>query len=269
MKVKVKIQENGRTTAIQYIEADDRLTLDALFDSLVTDKILSDYSVQQLKQNDMPFSAVKHTKVKNIFDNKNSLALESSVMKITLSTQTGGGKTFAQQSLLDFTMFFETIEQYCRQLDRHFIPDSTVFYIQQDEAQFLVRKEMGGLEFFHFQQQYENAFKSMGRSPFMTVMLKTRQELSKDELKWLRSVSYPQKGRKNALIHLTKAALDEDVLTEICTLIHRVVVTTGHFQKNKKMMSDDHTLCPAYVEMPEATSIGYVKREQLDAISTH
>ena len=141
----------------------------------------------------------------------------------------------------------------------------TVFYIQQEKQQYLVRYEEHGFEFYHFKLQYQNAFKDEDRFPFLILELKTKDELSKSELKWIRTIMYPSKDRKNPIIHLEVSKLNQGILDELSTLVHRVMVVIGRFTRTKTALEANGKL-PSYVQLNQKNSIGFVNLDQLERI---
>lgn len=266
MKIKVKIKEPARAMIIHYAEVSESTTVNALLDELVEESLINVNLAHNLEHAEDRFDPVHRIKAGELFEDTHKHVLTSAHLELTLTMKSNGGTTLAGLSLIDFSEFLKTVHEYYEMEQSHPVADGMLFYIQHDEEQFIIRKEPHGLEFFHFQKQYGNAHLERDRAPFLWVELKARKALAKEELNWLRSVTYPVKERKNPLIHLKGAALDQDILHEIAVLIHRIIVIIGKFYKNSMPLEKYEDQLPTYVESGERTTVGYVKSSQLEQI---
>ena len=76
---------------------------------------------------------------------------------------------------------------------------------------------------------------------------------------------FPAKERKNPIIHLEVSKLNQGIIDELATLVHRVMVIVGKVQVSKKSLEAAGKL-PSYVQLNEKNSIGFVELEQLKRI---
>lgn len=263
MKVRVKIEEAGRAAVIENINIDEQLTIGRLFDDFIMKGHVLEQQVYQLELGSLSYNSLHRQKVQEIIRTHPGCRFLSDSLKITLMNSENSR---GARPLLDYSLFLETAAQYCKPENIHHIENGAVCYIQQEHAQFLVRKENHGLEFFHFRHQFDSALESRGRAPFLHIELKTRDELSHDELTWIRSVTLPKTERRNPLIHLNGASLDQDLLMEISTLLHRVIVIIGTYQKAGQKVARDYCVFPAYIEMNGKTTVGRLDRRSLEEI---
>lgn len=269
MKLKVKIKETDRAMMIHYIDMDnEHLTAGEILNNFAADGEISANEIDKLMLEERGFGEFRNQPLLSILGADMRCSLTSRHLNVTLTLKSPSGQTLAGQSLLDFSLFLETMHQYIKQTDRHYTENGTVFYIQLDTSQFLVRKEAAGLEFYDFKNQFNHALKDKeaSRQPFLFIELKTKAELTRSEWTWLRNMTLPKKGRENPLIHLDGASLDAELLMEICTLIHRVIVIIGRFQKFDEGLMKNEIRFPSYVEYSGEVSVGYIHRSQLEEI---
>ena len=76
---------------------------------------------------------------------------------------------------------------------------------------------------------------------------------------------YPSKDRKNPIIHLEVSKLNQGILDELSTLVHRVMVVIGRFTRTKTALEANGKL-PSYVQLNQKNSIGFVNLDQLERI---
>ena len=264
MKIKVKIKDTGMV--IQKVKIADTSTLGALLDKLVEDGLLNIHFIPELTVSGFEDKKPGAIKVSALFESDTQAVLSSRDVRITLTHKKPEKKVLAGDKLLDYSKMIQSVEKFDEATQAVDVPEGTVFYIQQQEAQFLVRYEASGIEFFYFKTQYEQAFLDQERQPFLTVTLKAKGELSKAELRWIRSIMLPSKERRNPLIDMGERGVSQGVLEDIAMLFHRLVVILGRFWKNDEHPGSEGEYLPAYVQVGEACSIGYVTRHQLGDI---
>src|SRR5699024_11550579 len=120
------------------------------------------------------------------------------------------------------------VDQFKEQESASNVEYGNVFFVQQEKHQYLIRYEEHGFELYHFKLQYENAFKEEDRFPFLILELKTKSELTSSELKWIRTIMFPSKERKNPIIHLEVSKLNQGIIDELATLVNRVMRSEEH-----------------------------------------
>src|SRR5699024_11026931 len=98
------------------------------------------------------------------------------------------------------------------------------------------------------------------------VELKERSALTPAELKWLRSITLPAKEKKNPVIHIDPERLNQEVLDDIAVLIHRLIVIIGRFRSRGEALDARVRHIPAYVQVGEECSVGYIPEGQLEKI---
>lgn len=264
MKLKVKIKDTGMV--VQKVKIADTSTLGTLLDKLVQDGLLNIHFLPELTVSGFENKNPGRIRLSSLFDGGEQAVLASRDVQITLTHKKHEKKALADDKLLDYSKVVQTVEKFDEIAQFADVAYGTVFYIQQQEAQFLIRREARGIEVFYFKEQYDNAFLDEGREPFLAVALKAKAELSKAELKWIRSIMLPSKERRNPLIDLGQRAVTQGTLDDIAMLFHRLVVVIGKFQKNGECPKSDGRQLPTYVQVGEECSIGYVGRQQLEDI---
>ncbi|HIW38602.1 MAG TPA: hypothetical protein H9885_06270 [Candidatus Jeotgalicoccus stercoravium] len=265
MRLKVKVKDYDLGISIIKLDVPEESTVSFLLGKLLEKRLIFDSYLPQLNTMGYTYVEMHHLKINTLFHGKEKVIIKSDRVELTLTQKLPEEGRKAGQLLLDYSQLVNVIDKF---KDEEIDPEKvygTVFYIQQEKQQYLVRYEEHGFEFYHFKLQYQNAFKDEDRFPFLILELKTKNELSKSELKWIRTIMYPSKDRKNPIIHLEVSKLNQGILDELSTLVHRVMVVIGRFTRTKTALEANGKL-PSYVQLNQKNSIGFVNLDQLERI---
>lgn len=264
MKLKVKIKDTGLT--IEKIKIPSDATVETLIKELIQKDLVNINFAEGLTVKGHGSASLAALRLQSLFAEDGKIEIHNTDMKITVTHKKEEQNTLAGQKLLDYSKVILTTGKLCGMTEEICVSEGTLFYIQQHHQQYLVRWEDTGIEFFHFRNQYDDAFREADREPFLRVELKTRAALTPEELKWIRSIMFPSREKRNPLIHIDRNLLSQELLDDIAMLIHRLVVITGKFKTNEEALDGRVHHMPAYVQVGEQCSVGYITREQLDAI---
>ncbi|HIW12474.1 MAG TPA: hypothetical protein H9891_04865 [Candidatus Salinicoccus stercoripullorum] len=264
MKLKVKVRDTE--LMMDKITADPDSTVGALIRALVEKNLVNinftgGLKVQGLEDED-PVSLPLH----RLFETGGRAEIYNRDMTVTLTRRRTENDNPAGSKLLDYSKFMETVDKFHGLARTKTVRAGTLFYVQQQHRQYFVRVDDAGLEFFHFRNQYDEAFRETGRQPFLAVELKTREALSAGELNWIRSVTFPSKEKKNPVIHAGRGRLSQEVIDGINVLIHRIIVIIGRFRTHGEALDAETPHIPAYVQVGEECSVGYITKEQLEKV---
>lgn len=265
MKLKVKVRDFESGISITKIDVPAESTVDLLLGKLVQEDLIFESYLAGIKTMGYTYGEFHKLKTSSLFHGKEKAVLTSDKVEITVTQKKSEEGQKAGQVLLDYSQLVNVVDKF-KELEKSAnIEYGTVFFVQQEKHQYLIRYEEHGFEFYHFKLQYDNAFKDEDRFPFLILELKMKQELTTSELKWIRTIMFPSKERKNPIIHLEVSKLNQGIVDELATLVHRVMVIMGKFQVSKKSLESDGKL-PSYVQLNEKNSIGFVEIEQLKRI---
>lgn len=265
MKLKAKVKDFDLGISITKIDIPEESTVDFLLGKLLQEGLIFESYLPTMKTNGYTYKEMHTLKTNSLFHGHEKVVITSDKVEITLTQKLTESGHKAGQLLLDYSQLINVIEKFKEQEKDPEAIYGTVFFIQQEKHQYLVRYEEHGFEFYHFKLQYENAFKEEDRFPFLILELKTKEELTKSELKWIRTIMFPSKERKNPIVHLEVSKLNQGIIDELSTLVHRVMVVIGKFQRNKQGFVKENKL-PSYVQLNEKNSIGFVDVSQLKRI---
>lgn len=265
MKLKVKVRDYESGISITKIDVPGESTVDLLLGKLVQEDLLFDSYLPAIKTMGYTYGEFHKLKTSSLFHGKEKAVLTSDKVEITITQKKSSEGHKAGQLLLDYSQLVNVVDKFKDQESDFGVQYGTVFFVQQEKHQYLIRYEEHGFELYHFKLQYDNAFKDEDRFPFMILELKTKAELTASELKWTRTIMFPSKQRKNPIIHLEVSKLNQGIVDELATLVHRVMVIIGKFQVTKTSLEAEGRL-PSYVQLNERNSIGFVEVEQLKRI---
>ena len=264
MKLKVKIRDTKLTIEKVTISADS--TVDDLITALARQDLVNESFTGGLKVKGFGEEDLISVTLHHLFGSSSRAELYNSDMSITLTERRVEENNLAAGKLLDYSRFMETVDKFYELTREKTVRSGTLFYVQQQQRQYFVRVEDTGLEFFHFRNQYDDAFRQSDRHPFLAVELKTREALSPDELRWIRSITFPSKERKNPVIRVNPERLSQEFLDGINVLIHRIVIIIGRFKTRGEALDTAAFHIPAYVQVGEECSVGYIPKTQLEEI---
>ena len=264
MKLKVKIRDTKLTIEKVTIGADS--TVDALITALVRKDLVNPNFTGGLKVKGLEDEDLMSVTLHHLFGKSARAEIYNPDMSITLTERRVEENNLAGRKLLDYSKVLETAGKLHELTEAEPVKPGTLFYVQQQRRQYFIRAEDTGLEFFHFRGQYDDAFNSEDRSPFLRVELKERSALTPAELKWLRSITLPAKEKKNPVIHIDPERLSQEVLDDIAVLIHRLIVIIGRFRSRGEALDARVRHIPAYVQVGEECSVGYIPEGQLEKI---
>ena len=265
MKLKVKVKDFDLGVSITKIDIPEESTVDFLLGKLLQEGLIFESYLPTMKVNGYSYGEMHKLKTNSLFHGFEKVVMASDRVELTLTQKRNESGHKAGQLLLDYSQLVNVIDKFKAEEKDPETLYGTVFFIQQEKHQYLVRYEEHGFEFYHFKLQYENAFKDEDRFPFLILELKTKEELTKSELKWIRTIMFPAKERINPIIHLEVSKLNQGIINELTTLVHRVMVVIGKFQRNKTDFVKENKL-PSYVQLNEKNSIGFVDMGQLERI---
>ena len=265
MKLKVKVRDYESGISIIKVDVPAESTVDLLLNKLVQEDLIFNAYLPHIKTMGYTYEEFHNLKTSSLFHGKEKVTLSSDKVEITVTQKKSEEGHKAGQVLLDYSQLVNVVDKFKEQESGSHVEYGTVFFVQQEKHQYLIRYEEHGFELYHFKLQYENAFKEEDRFPFLILELKTKSELTSSELKWIRTIMFPSKERKNPIIHLEVSKLNQGIIDELATLVHRVMVIVGKFQVSKKSLEAAGKL-PSYVQLNEKNSIGFVELEQLKRI---
>ncbi|WP_342388716.1 hypothetical protein [Salinicoccus bachuensis] len=263
MKLKVKIRDTTLTIDTVHINAEG--TVQDLIATLIEKNLAAPEVMHDLTIKGYEDIEKGHLRLSTLFCTSDKAYLSNTHISITL-TMKAEAETLANQTLLDYSKVVQAVEKYDEALAALAVRPGTVFFVQQEADQYLLRRELWGIEVFHFRTQYEEAFQEAERTPIVTIELKSRDALTKDELKWVRTIMFPSRHRRNPLIRLNHPPISQAHIDVIATLIHRMVVIMGKFEGTATHLESNDAHLPTYVQLGVECSIGYIEKAQLEGI---
>lgn len=263
MKLKVKIKDTA--LKIETIHIDAEHTVLQLIEQLVTEALVTGDMVQDLTIKGHEGAGHNSLRLSTLFCDTDKVYMSNIHISITLTAK-NDTSTLANQTLLDYSKVVQAVEKYDEALKALAVVPGTVFFVQQDQEQYLMRREKSGIEIFHFRTQYQEAFQEAERNPIVYIELKTREALSDAELKWVRTIMFPSRSACNPLIHLNHPPISQSHINLIALLVHRLVVIMGKFQVSGTYLESSDMHVPTYVQLGDQCSIGYLERTQLEDI---
>lgn len=254
MRIKVKAATGGGAFEIHHVDADEAVDVDTFLNRLVMDRIIHVNGMHDFMLDGYKITDLKNKKLKTLFNSKGRLKLTSPQATLTLTLKESGPA--AHEWLLDYSEFIKLAHYYydvTHKVETR-IQEGTVFFIQHDRNQVFVKYGRSHLEFHHMDSDFKAAD--------MKILFKSRDELSKRELKWMRSISFPDRLPKNPVFEHPDIKTQEDV-DGLSVLLHRVITIIGRFHRAAEPLKNSRTRYPAYVQVGDETSIGYVDKALL------
>lgn len=265
MRIKVKVKDYELGISITKVDVPEESSVSLLLGKLLEQRLIFDSYLPKMNTMGYTYGEMHQLKISTLFHGKEKVIIKSDKVELTLTSKRQEEGKKAGQLLLDYSQLVNVIDKFKTQENENNPAYGTVFFIQQEKHQYLVRYEEHGFEFYHFKLQYENAFKDQDRFPFLILELKTKKELTPSELKWIRTIMFPAKERKNPIIHLEVSKLNQGIIDELATLVHRVMVVLGRFQRANTELTKEGKI-PSYVQLNQKNSIGFVNLAQLERI---
>ena len=263
MKIKVKITETGRPFEIHYVDAEAESNVDTFLNGLVMKKLIHVHGMNDFTCSGYKNSELKFRKMGELFSTGSKVKLTSPGTTLTLTLKDGAEEQI-HHWLLDYSEFIKMAHYYYDTARDTTIAPGTMFFIQHNYDKVLVRYSGRQLDFYYMDNNF-NAMMEQA-STDMKIHFKARDELSKDELKWMRSISFPDRLPKNPVLEGTEIKSQQDV-DEATVLLHRIITIIGRFQRAGKPLARSETHFPAYVQVGEEATIGYVDLKQLEKLN--
>lgn len=264
LTINVKSEQLGSHLFTYQISPEEKL--DKLIQLVILDEEFLSSEASRLKYEEYEFQEFQKLKVGNMFHGTNKVVIKSDTVELEI-TNIPVEKKDTDLLLFDYTQFIKACDVYNNLLKEIEVVDGTVFYIQQEREQYLVRKEAHHLEFFHFKRQFEDAFNNENRLPFFIIEFKSRKDLTLNESHFIKKYRYPKADFLNPIIHLELARVSQSVIDEITLLIHRLFTILGRFV-NANVQIEDENKIPSYIQTHEEETIGFVKYEDLERLIT-
>lgn len=262
LTVKVKSEQLGSNQFTYQISAEEKL--DKLIQLIILDQEFLTHEAGKLNYGEYPFQEFQSLTIGNLFHGTDRIVIEGSTAQIEIFNN-GIEKRETDLLLFDYTQFIKACDTYNDLLTEIDVHDGTVFYIQQDREQYLVRKETNHLEFYHFKRQFNQAFKDDSRTPFFIVEFKSRSELTVSESHFIKKYRYPKSAHLNPIIHLELARISQSIIQEMTLLIHRLFTILGRFV-NANVQIEGEEKVPSYIQSDEKETIGFVKYQDLESL---
>ncbi len=263
LKIKVKIRDTALT--IDTISINEEDTIHDLIGLLVEKRLAPPQMMHDLTVKGYEKLKKEHLRLSRLFWSTDKAYLSNAHISITL-TRKAEVPSLANQMLLDYSKVVGAVKRYDAALEAFAVRPGTVFFVQEESDQYLLRRELQTIEVFRFDIQYDAAFREEDRDPFLTIELKSRDELTKEELKWVRTIMFPSRHRRNPLIHLNHPPISQQHIDMITALIHHMADIIGEFEGTTTHLESTDTHLPTYVQLGTAASIGYIERAQLEGI---
>ena len=262
LTVNVKSEQLGSNQFTYQISVEEKL--DKLMQLIILDQEFLTHEAGKLNYGEYPFQEFQSLTIGNLFHGTDRIVVDGSSVQIEILNNKQE-KRDTDLLLFDYTQFIKACDIYNDLLKEIEVENGTVFYIQQNREQYLVRKEEHHLEFYHFKRQFDNAFDEEGRTPFFIVEFKSRKELTVSESHFIKKYRYPKSDHLNPVIHLELARISQSVIQEMTLLIHRLFTILGRFV-NANVEIDDVEKVPSYIQVDEKETIGFVKYADLASL---
>lgn len=264
MRIKVKITETDRPFEIHHIDAEAESNVDTLLNGLVMKKLIHAGGMHKFTCNGYKNSELRFQKLSELFSAGSKIKLTSPTATLTLTLKGGAGEQ-VHYWLFDYSEFIKMAHYYHDTTVNEKIAPGTVFFIQHNYDKVLVRYSSRHLDFYYMDNNFKEITAQPSPAPNMKIHFKSREELSKDELKWMRSISFPDRLPKNPVPEGREIKSQQDV-DEATVLLHRIIMIIGRFQRANKPLEKSGTDFPSYVQVGEEATIGYVNRQQLQKL---
>lgn len=268
MKVTVNVKSAQLGSHLFTYQISPEEKLDKLIQLIILDEEFLSHEAGHLKYEDYGFDEFQKLKIGNMFHGGDKVFIKSDTVELEITNNPIEiEKKETDLLLFDYTQFIKASDVYNKLLKEIDIENGTIFYIQQEKEQYLVRKEEHHLEFYHFKRQFRDAFNDEGRTPFFIIEFKSRAELTVSELRFIKKYRYPKARHLNPVIHLELARLSQSLVDEIALLVHRLFTILGRFV-NAHVKLEDKDKIPSYIQMNHEETIGFVKFSDLERLIT-
>lgn len=264
MRIKVKIAENNRPFEIHYVDAEAESNVDTFLNGLVMKKLIHVNGMNNFTCSGYKKSELRIQKLEELFSAGSKIKLTSPAATLTLTLK-GGAEDQVHHWLLDYSEFIKMAHYYYDTTVKENIAPDTVFFIQHNYDKVLARYSNRHLDFYYMDNHFEALTDGLLPTPNMKIHFKSREELSKDELKWMRSISFPDKLPKNPVLAGKEIKSQQDI-DEATVLLHRIITIIGRFGRAGEPLKKSETDYPSYVQVGEASTIGYVSLKQLQKL---
>lgn len=259
MRIKVKVAESGRPFEIHYVDAEAESTVDTFLNGLVMKKLIHVNGMNNFTCAGYENSELKLQKLKQLFASDSRIKLTSPAAVLTLTLK-GGTEDKVHHWLLDYSEFIKMAHYYHDTAAGADIEAGSVFFIQHNHDKVFVEYQKRYLAFYYMNRELK-AFEN----PDLKIYFKSRKELSKDELKWMRSISFPDRLPKNPVPEIMELKSQQDI-DRTAVLIHRTIMIIGRFKRAGKPIAKSGIHFPSYVQVGEESTIGYVNCKQLQML---
>jgi len=257
MRIKVKVAEANRPFEIHYVDAEAESTVDTFLNGLVMKKLIHAGGMNNFTCSGYENHELRFQKLGELFSMERKIKLTSPAATLTLTVKGGAGEQ-VHHWLLDYSEFIRMARHYSDTAENADIEPGTVFFIQHDYDKVFVRYSGRHLDFYYMNDD----FKELTAEPDMKIHFKSREELTKEELKWMRSISFPDKLPRNPVPEEGTMKSQQDI-DGAAVLLHRVMTIIGRFQRVGRPLEKSGTHFPSYVQVGDETSIGYVDKALL------
>ena len=264
MRIKVKVAETNRPFEIHYIDADEAVSVDTFLNGLVMKKLIHVHGMNNFTCNGYENSELRFHKLETLFSEESKIKLTSPAATLTLTLK-GGAEEQLHHWLLDYSEFIKMAHYYYDTMRDATIAPGTVFFIQHNYDKVFVVYSKRHLDFYYMNNNFKEITEQMSPEPDLKINFKSREELSKNELKWMRSISFPDRLAKNPVLESMEIKSQQDV-DEVTVLLHRIITIIGRFGRAKKPLERSDTHFPSYVQVGEEATIGYVDWKQLQKL---
>lgn len=264
MRIKVKITEKNRPFEIHYVDAEAESSVDTFLNGLVMKKLIHVHGMDKFTCNGYKNSELRFQKLKELFSAGSEIKLTSPAATLTLTLK-GAAEEQVHHWLFDYSEFIKMAHYYYDTTVNEKVPPGTVFFIQHNYDKVLARYSNRHLDFYYMDNNFKEITAQPLPEPNMKIYFKSREELTKEELKWMRSISFPDRLPKNPVPEGREIKSQQDI-DGSTVLLHRIIMIIGRFQRANKPLEKSGTDFPSYVQVGEEATIGYVNRQQLQKL---
>lgn len=261
MRIKVKVAEANKPFEIHYIDSEEGSNVDTFLNRLVMEKLIHVNGMHQFTCNGHENNELKFQELKGLFAEESKVKLTSPVTTLTLTLKQNTNDR-VHHWLLDYSEFIKMAHHYYDTAENRDIEPGTLFFIQHNYDKVLVKYAHTHLDFYYMDNNFDEIMKHTSPAPGLKIHFKSRDNLSTNELKWIRSISFPDRLPKNPVLESMDIKSQQDV-DEVTVLLHRIITIIGRFQRAQKPLEKSEIYFPSYVQAGEAATIGYVSCKQL------
>src|SRR5699024_4461998 len=225
MRIKVKIAENNRPFEIHYVDAEAESNVDTFLNGLVMDKLIHAGGMHDYMCDGYEYRELRTQKLSKLFsrDRKIKLISPAAILTLTLKQHT---EDQVHHWLLDYSDISNMLYYYYDRNKNAHVATDMVFFIQHDYDYVLIRYSRRHLDFYYMY----NHFKEMPAEPDMTLYFKSREQLTKEELKWMRSISFSHKLPKKT-VPRGGEIISQQNIERAAVMMHRHITMIGWFMR--------------------------------------